>query len=217
MTPAETEKGRDIQGYTRNFKSWTFRCIPVLNRSELQLLLHNSFRCFPATDILMLVTAAHVGKTTLFKRFKCHLCCIMETGKKITRLVRKALPAFEPKRLGTQFERSAMDKEHSAVNPIHRHIIEDGQKGGIPQLLMTIGACCITPADKEPMEIGMVVVPEDRYEPVLPGQGMDLLESLLRPVTPVEEVSQIDEHINRPEGFPEMMGLDTSCKCTDCN
>jgi len=217
MASAKAEKSWDIQGYARDFKHGTLRGTPVLNRPELQMLLNNSFRCFPATDILMLVTAAHVGETTLFQRFKCHCCGIMETGKKITGLMRQALPAFKPERLVTKVERPAMDEKHPAVDPIHRHIIEDGQKGGVPQLLMAIGACCITPADKETVKIGMVVVPEDRYEPVLPGQGMDLLERLLRPVTPVEEVPQVDEHINRPEGFPEMRGLDTSCKCADCN
>jgi hypothetical protein len=217
MAPAEAEKGRDIQGYARNFKCGTIRCAPVLDRSELQLLLYYSFRCFPAADILVLVTAAHVSETALFKRFKCHLCSIMETGKKITGLMRQALPAFKAERLVTKIQRPAMDKKHSAIDPFHRHIIENGQKGGITQLLVSIGACRITPADKKSMEIGVVVVPEDRYEPVLARQGMYLLERFLRPVTAVEEVPQIDEHINRPEGVPEMRGLDTSCKCTDRN
>jgi hypothetical protein len=217
MASAKAEKSRDIQGYARNFKPGTPRGIRVLNRSELQVLLHDSFRCFPAADILMLVTAAHVGEATLFKRFKCHCCGIMETGKKITGLMGQPLPAFEAERLVTEIQRPAMDKEHPMVDPLHRHIIEDGKEGGIPQLLVSIGACRITPADKKTMEIGMVVVAEDRYEPVLAGQGMDLLKSLLRPVTAVKEVPQIDEHINRPEGCTEMRGLDTSCKCSDCN
>ena len=193
MAPAKAEKCRDIQGYARNFKPGTLRGIPVFNRFEFQLLLHNSFRCFPAADILMLVTTAHVGETALFQRLKRHGCSIMETGKKITGLMRQALPAFKPERLVTKFERPAMDKEHSAVDPLHGHIIEDGKERGIPQLLVAVGACCITAADKKSMEIGMVVVPEDRYEPELPGQGMDLLERLLGPVTPVEEVPQVDQ------------------------
>ena len=206
MAPAKAEKGRDIQRYGRNLKSGTLPCIPVLKRSELQLLLHNPVSCFPAADILVLVTAAHVGETPLFERFKCHGCGIMKAGKKITGLVRQALPALEPERLGAQFQRPAMDKEHPAVNPLHGHIIEDGEERGIPQLLVTVRACCIAPADKKTVEIGMVMVPEDRYEPVFPGQGMDLLKSLLGPVTAVEEITEIDEDINRAKGFTEMTG-----------
>jgi len=217
MASAEAEEGWYIQGYRRNLKPGTLRCIPVFYRHELQVLLHNSFRCFPAADILMLVTAAHVGETPLFKRIKCHGCGIMEAGKKITGLVRQALPALEPERLRSQFERPAMDIEHPVVNPLHRHSIEDGQEGGIPQLFVAIGACSIAPADKETMEVGMVVVPKDGYEPVLPGQGMDLLKSFLRPVTAMKEVAKIDQHINRPECFLELRGFYASCKCTDCN
>ena len=47
----------------------------------------------------------------------------------------------------------------------------------------------------------MVMVPEDRYEPVLPGQGMDLLKSFLGPVTAVEEIPEINKDINRAKDF----------------
>ena len=141
----------------------------------------------------------------------------METGKKITGLVRQALPAFEPESLGSQFQRAAMDKEHASINPLHRHIIEDGEKGGIPQLLVAVGACGITPAHEETMEIGMIMVSEDRYEPVLTGQGMDFLKGFLRTIPPVEEIAKINQDINRAKLFTKLRGLNASCKRTDCN
>jgi hypothetical protein len=141
----------------------------------------------------------------------------MVAGKKITGLVRQTLPALEPERLGSQFQRAAMDKEHPAVNPLHGHSIKDGEEGGIAQLLVAIGARGITPAHKETVEIRMVMVPEDRYEPVLPGQGMDFLKSFLGPVTPVEEITEINEDINRAKNITEQRGLNACCKCTDCN
>jgi hypothetical protein len=165
----------------------------------------------------MLVTAAHVGETPLFERFKCHGCSIMEAGKKIAGLMRQALPALEPERLGSQFQRPAMDKEHPAVNPLHGHIVEDGEKGGIPELLVTVRACGIAPADQKPVKVGMVMVPEDGYEPVFPGQGMDLLKSLLGSVAAVEKITEIDEGIDRTKCFAELWGLNACCKCPDCN
>jgi hypothetical protein len=125
MAPAETEKGRDIQRYGRNLQPGTLQFLQVLKRFKLELLLHYPGRCFPAADILMLMAAAHVGETPLFKCFKRHGCGIMISGKKVTGLMRQALPAFEPESLGSQFQGSAMDKEHPAVNPFHRHVIED--------------------------------------------------------------------------------------------
>jgi hypothetical protein len=53
------------------------------------------------------------------------------------------------------------------------------------------------------MEIGMVVVPEYRYKPVLPGEGMNLLERLLGPVTAVEEIAKVNHNINRAKCLPE--------------
>jgi hypothetical protein len=50
----------------------------------------------------------------------------------------------------------------------------------------------------------MVMVPEDRHEPVLPGKGMDLLEGLLGPVAAVEEIAEIHQNIDRPENFTEL-------------
>lgn len=217
MAPPEAEKGGDIQRYGRNLQSGTLQCIPVFKRSELQLLLHNSINCFPAADILMLVAAAHVGETPFFERFKGHGCGIMEAGKKISGLVRKALPALETERLGAQFQRPAMDKEHPAVNPLHGHSNENGEKWGIPQLLVAVRACGIAPAHQKSIEVGMVMVPEDRYEPVLPGQGMDFLKSFLWPVAAVEEIAEINQDINRAKHFTEERGLNACCKRTDCN
>ena len=217
MTTAETEKRRNIQRYGRNLKRGTILCIPVPKRSEFQLLPHYPVNGFPAADILMLVTAAHVGETPFFERFKGHGCGIMEAGKKITGLVRQALPALEPERLGAQVQRTAMDKEHPAINPLHGHIIEDGEKGGIPQLLVAVRARSIAAAHKETVKVGMVMVPEDRYEPVLLGQDMDFLKSFLWPVAAVEEIAEINQDINRAKHFTEERGLDTCCKRTDCN
>jgi hypothetical protein len=217
MAPAEAEKGWYIQRYSRNLDSGTLLCIPVFQGSELQVLLHYTVSSFPAADILVLVAAAHVGDPPLFECIKCHGGGIMESGKKITGLVRKALPALEPERLGSQFQRPAMDKEHPAVNPLHGHVIEDGEKWGIPQLFVAVCACGIASAYEETMEVSMVMVPEDRYETVFPGQGMDLLESFLGPVTPMNEIAQIHENIDRAECFKKQRGPDTCCKCTDCH
>ena len=87
MAPAEAEKGGNIQRHGRNLEAGTLQCIPVLERPELQLLLYYSVRGFPAADILMLVTAAHMGQSPLFERIKCHGRSIVETGKKITGLM----------------------------------------------------------------------------------------------------------------------------------
>jgi hypothetical protein len=84
MASTKAEKGRDIQRYGRDLESGTFLRIPVIDHPELKLLLHYPVFCFPATDILMLVTAAHVGETPFFKRFKRHGCGVMEAGEKIT-------------------------------------------------------------------------------------------------------------------------------------
>jgi hypothetical protein len=207
MASAETEKGRDIERYSRNLESETFLFIPVLERSELQLLLHNPVSRFPAADILVLVTAAHVDKTPLFERFECHGRGIMVAGKKITGLVRQALPALEPERFSTKFQRTTVDKEHSPVNPLHRHSVEYGEEGGIPQLLVTVRARSIAPAHQETMEIGMVMVTKDRYEPVFPGQAMNLHKSFLGPVTAVEKIAEINKDINRAKFFTEERGL----------
>jgi hypothetical protein len=217
MAPAKAEKGRDIQRYGRNLKPGTLLSIPVLNRFKLQLLLHNPVSRFPAADILVLVTAAHVGQPPLFERVKRHSCGIMEAGKKITGLVRQALPALEPERLGAQFQRTAMDKEHPAINPLHGHTIEYGEKRGIPQLLVAVRACGIAPAHQETVEVSMVMVPKNGYKAVLAGQGLNLLKSFLWPVTAVEEIAEINKNINRAKHFTEQRGLNACCKCTDCN
>jgi hypothetical protein len=148
MAPAEAEKGWNIQGYGCNLKAGTLQRIPVLERLKLQLLLHYSVSGFPAADIFMLVTAAHMGEAPLFERIKCHGCSIVETGKKITGLVRQALPALEPERLGAQVQWPAMHKQYPVINPLHGHGIEDGKKRGIPQLLMAVRARGIAPADQ---------------------------------------------------------------------
>jgi hypothetical protein len=141
----------------------------------------------------------------------------MEAGKKIAGLMRQALPALEPERLGSQFQWPAMDKEHPEVYPLHGHIVEDGEEGGIPQLLVAVCACGVTPADKKPVKVGMVMVPEDRYEPVFPGQGMNLLKSLLGAVTTMEKITEINEGIDKTKCFAELWGLNACCKCPDCN
>jgi hypothetical protein len=217
MAATKAEEGRNIQRYGRYLESGTLQPGSVLKRSEFQLLLHNPVSCFPAADILVLVTAAHMGEAPLFERIKCHGCGIMEAGKKITGLVRQTLPALEPERLIAQIQRPAMDKEHPAVNPFHGHGIEEGEERGIPQLLVAVGACSIAPAHEETVEVGMIMVPEDRYEPVLPGQGMDLLKSFLGPVTAVKEIAKINQDINRAKLFTKHRGLNACCKCTDCN
>lgn len=216
MAATEPEKRRDIQRNGRNFHSRTLLPVLFLKRPEFQFLLHYPVSGFPAADILVLVAAAHVGKTPFFERFKCHGCGVMVAGKKIAGFMRQALPALEPKRLGSQFQRPAMDKEHPAIHPLHGHIVEDGKEGGIPELLVTVRACGIAPADQKPVKVGMVMVPEDGYEPVFPGQGMDLLKSLLGTITAMEEIAEIDEGINQTKCFAELWGLNACCKCPDC-
>jgi hypothetical protein len=216
MAATKAKEGRDIQRYGCNLESGTLQPGYVLKRSELQLLLHDPVSCFPAADILMLVTAAHMGEAPLFESIKCHGGGIMEAGKKISGLVRKALPALEPECLSAQIQRPAMDKEHPAVNQFHRHGIKDGKERGIPQLLVAVSACSIAPAHEETMEVGMVMVPENRYKPVLLGHSMDLLKSFLGPVTSVKEIAKINQDINRAKLFTKQRGLNACCKCTDC-
>ena len=217
MTPVKPEDGRYIQRDRCHLESGTFSPFPVVKQSELKVLLHDPVGHFPAADVLMLVAAAHVGETPLFKRFKRHGCSIMIAGKKITGLVRQALPALEAERLRAQIQRTAMDKEHPVINPLHGHGVEDGEERGVPQLLMAVRACSIAPADEEAVEVCMVMVPENGDEAVLPGEGMDFLESFLGPVTAVEEIAEIDEDIHRAEPFTKERGLDAGCKCSDGN
>ncbi len=161
VTPADAKKGGNIQGHRCDLKAKNILLLPVPKGSELQVLLENAGRCFPAADILMLVAAAQVGETPFFELFESHFRGIMKAGKKITGLVRQALPALEPERLGAQLQRPAMDKEHATVNPLHGHSFEHGKKGGIAQLLVPVRACRIAPAHEESVQEGMVMVPEN--------------------------------------------------------
>jgi hypothetical protein len=215
MAATKAQEGWDVQGYGRNFKSRALQPVRVLYRFKLQQVLYDPIPGLPAADLLVLVTAAHVDKPPFFECLECHCCGIVETGEKITCLVREALPAFQAERLDTQFQRTTMDKEDIVVNPFHGHALENGEERRIPQLLVAVCACGIAPADKEAVKVGMVMVPEDGYEPVLPGKSMDLLKSLLGPITAVKEVAEVDKDINRTKCCTEEGGLDTCCKCTD--
>ena len=79
-------------------------------RKKIQMVLNNTFCRFPAADILVLVSAAHMSEAAFFKRIKCHWCSIMITGKKITSFMREPLPAFEPECLFSQLKRAPVNK-----------------------------------------------------------------------------------------------------------
>ena len=124
MTAPDTEKGWNIERYPRNIERELAPLIFQQHWYEFELTAGQSRQGLPAADMLVLVTADHVGEPTLFERFECHGCRVVVAGKKIPGLMREALPAFEPQGLGTKIQRTAMDKQHSPVSPLHGHGIE---------------------------------------------------------------------------------------------
>jgi hypothetical protein len=142
----------------------------------------------------------------------------MVTGEEIAALVGEPLPAFEPEGLVSQFKRAPMNEEHPMVCPLHGHGIENGEERGIAELLVPVRARRIAAADHDTVKVRMVVVPENRDKPALMGQRVDLFKGLLWPAPPVEEVSQVDEKIDRPECLSEYRCPDAGRKRPDrCN
>jgi len=135
--------------------------------SETEFLLNNAIRCFPAADVLVLVTAAHVHEPALLKRFKGHGCRIVVAGKEVPGFVGEALPAFEAQDLRSQFKRAPVDKEHLLILPLHGHGIKDREQWRGAELFVAIGARGVAAADKDSVEIRVVVVAKDRDHPVL--------------------------------------------------
>ena len=125
---------------------------------EVERLFHDTIHRFPAADMLVLVTATHVGQATLCECFECHRCRVMITGEKIPALVGKSLPALEPESLGAKIHGAAVNEKHTLVRPFHGHSIKYRQERGITELFMPISACRITPTDNEPVKEGMIVV-----------------------------------------------------------
>jgi hypothetical protein len=70
-------------------------------------------------------------------------------------------------------------------------------------LFMTIGAYHITSTHGQPVEKGMIMVPEYGYETVLLRERMDYLKGFLREVSPVNQVPEIHHEINVPKRLPE--------------
>ena len=87
MTPPETEDCRDIHGNTDDSKSRALEIVPVFKRLKIKPFLNNPVRFFPATDILVLMSTAHIDQSALFERIECHGCGIMIAGEEITRLM----------------------------------------------------------------------------------------------------------------------------------
>src|SRR5208337_2281772 len=124
VTAPDTEERRVVEGHTRCFKPDIARFDLPAQQSEFKLVLDNTMCGFAATDMLVLVPAAHMGKAPFLKSFECHRRRIMVPGKKVTALVGEPLPALESEGLVAQFKRTSMDKEHAAVCPFHGHRIE---------------------------------------------------------------------------------------------
>ena len=124
MATADSQQCRAVQGNPGYFKRYTIFIVNEVMGDEVELLFHDTVHRFPAADMLVLVTATHVGQAALRERFECHRCRIVVTGKKIPALVGEALPALQPERLGAELHGSAMDKQHPFLGPFHRHCIE---------------------------------------------------------------------------------------------
>jgi hypothetical protein len=68
---------------------------------------------------------------------------------------------------------------------------------------MTIDACQITSTHWQPVEKGMIMVPEYGYQTVFLRERTDYLQSFLREVSPVKKVPEIYHEINIPKRLPE--------------
>jgi hypothetical protein len=68
---------------------------------------------------------------------------------------------------------------------------------------MTIFACHITSTHWQPVEKGMIMVPENRYETVLLREDTDYLQGFLRKVPPLKKIPKIYHTINIPKRLPE--------------
>jgi hypothetical protein len=68
---------------------------------------------------------------------------------------------------------------------------------------MTTGACHITSTHGQPVEKGMIMVPENRNEMVLLREDTDNLQGFLREVPSVKKVPKIYHEINIPKRLPE--------------
>ena len=199
----DPQEGGAVQRNPGHFKMQDRSLMVQVKGHEIEPLFHDPVHRFPAADMFVLVTAAHVGQAALRKRLERHRCRVMITGEEIPALVREALPALQPEGLGAEFQGAAVHEQHSLVHPFHRHGIEYREEGGIAELFMAVGACRIAPADKDPVKERMIVVAKHGDETEFPRQGMDLLKGFLGTVPPVEEIPEIDQYVNRPEILPE--------------
>jgi hypothetical protein len=68
---------------------------------------------------------------------------------------------------------------------------------------MAVRARCIAPAYDKPVKVCMIMIAKNGYQPEFPREGMDLLKGFSGPVSPVDEISQIDQHINLAELLSE--------------
>jgi len=123
--------------------------------------------------------------------------------------VGEALPALEPEGLVSQIQGPAVDKEHPAVRPFHRHVVKDGKKRGIPYQFVTVHACRIASAYLDPVQERVIVVAEDRLQLIFMGECMDHFQRFAGPISPVNEISEVDKDLDRAEYLPEQRGPDT--------
>jgi hypothetical protein len=87
MAPANSKKRRCVKWHLGHFEIGSSIYSNVGESPEFQRLLDNPVLSFPATDMLVLVPAAHMGDAPCCKRIESHGCCVMVTGKKIPGLV----------------------------------------------------------------------------------------------------------------------------------
>lgn len=62
---------------------------------------------------------------------------------------------------------------------------------------MTVGTGSIAAADRDPVQVGMIVVAQNRDYPVSPGKGLDLFQRLFWATSPVDEIAEVHYHVNR--------------------
>jgi hypothetical protein len=168
VAPPDSQQCRAVKGNPGHFKRYDRAILFQFKRCEIKPLFHNTIHRFPAADMLVLVTAAHMGQATLLERIECHRSGVMVSGKKIPALVGKPLPALQPEGLGSEIQGAAMHEKHSLIGPFHGHRIEYRQKRGIAELFMPVSTCRIAPADKDTVKKGVIVVAKYRYKAEFP-------------------------------------------------
>jgi hypothetical protein len=99
---------------------------------KIDRLSYNPALHFLAADILVLVTKAHMGKSSLCQCIKCHRSGIIIPGNGIPGGSGKPLPALKPEGLVAQVKRSSVDKQHTTIGPFHGHSVKQGKKGRSP-------------------------------------------------------------------------------------